>query len=189
MRRDRGLTLVEMLVIVAMLAVMLGILLPAITRAQAMASRTVCLENLRSMGRAMDRWSAGHEGVFPRARYLASPIINSDPNPPLNVVLISQLSAVTDVFHCPGDAAWLYQTCGISYFYNFYLSGQRTDWIGTLINPGQSPAEVPTCWDADNTSFSTLRGTIEVPRFHEVRCSLFADGHSDVLADDATPFF
>ncbi len=185
----RGLTLVEMLVVVAMLAVMLGVLLPAITRAQAMAHRTVCLSNLRSIGHALDTWSLAHDNQFPIARYLASPIINPDPNPPLNIALIHQLNAVTDVFHCPGDVAWLYQTCGISYFYNFYLSGQRTDWIGTLIDPGKTSAEVPVCWDADNTHFTTLRGRLDVPRFHEVRNSLFADGHADILADDSTPFF
>jgi len=184
-----GLTLVEMLVVVAILAAMLGILLPALTRARTLADRSECINHLAAMGLAIDSLTQDQGGALPKARYLAQPIISADPNPPLSVTLIGQLRAQPDVFHCPGDANYLYQYCGLSYFYNFALGGRPLATLNAGYLNRSEPAEIPLLWDADNTVFPTIQGTLAVPRFHEQRNSLFGDFHVDTLADDQTPFF
>jgi prepilin-type N-terminal cleavage/methylation domain-containing protein/prepilin-type processing-associated H-X9-DG protein len=48
--RRRGISLVELLVVMAVIAALMAILLPAVQSARAAARRTVCLNNLRNVG-------------------------------------------------------------------------------------------------------------------------------------------
>ena len=187
----RGLTLVEMLVVVAILAILLGILLPALTEARSQADRNGCMNNLYQIGAALDRFSEAHEGRLPVARSLAPPILDRSDNPPLMMKLIGQFRAGVgaNIFHCPGDKMFLYPVCGISYFYNSAVSGRSVASLADGISRWPSRSEVPLIWDADHNVYPSIQGTIEVPRFHEFRVSLFGDWHVDRLADEQTPMF
>lgn len=63
--RHRAFTLVELLVVVAILCLLLGILVPTLRRAKSLAVRTQCAINERQWGQALAAYAASNQMMFP----------------------------------------------------------------------------------------------------------------------------
>ncbi len=65
--KRKGFTLVELLVVIAIIALLMGILMPALSRVRQIAFRMVCGTNLSGIGKAMLIYSNDYDDEFPRA--------------------------------------------------------------------------------------------------------------------------
>src|SRR5215212_2164976 len=101
-RRVWGFTLVELLVVIGIIAVLIGLLLPALNRAREQSKRAGCLANLRTLGQSMIIYANSFKDRLPNS------------NPPntaydydaINFVLVSfarDYVGSAGVFHCPSD--------------------------------------------------------------------------------------
>lgn len=66
-RRQPGFTLVELLVVVAIIALLLGILVPALGKAREAARRSVALSNVSQLAKAAFAYTVENNDVFPDA--------------------------------------------------------------------------------------------------------------------------
>ncbi len=78
MKRIKGFTLIEMLVVVAIIALLIAILLPSLQKARELSRQTACSANIRSIGTTLYIYQGDNLDIFPTAPYQTPP---SEPNP------------------------------------------------------------------------------------------------------------
>jgi prepilin-type N-terminal cleavage/methylation domain-containing protein/prepilin-type processing-associated H-X9-DG protein len=64
-----GFSLLELLVVVAIMVILAGLLLPVLARAKARAKRIQCISNLRQIGIAAQMYTVDNSGLYPFADY------------------------------------------------------------------------------------------------------------------------
>src|SRR3954462_4793608 len=69
MRQVRAFTLVELLVVIGIVAMLVGILLPVLSRARESARRVACASNMRQLATALVMYANDNHQRFPAAAY------------------------------------------------------------------------------------------------------------------------
>ena len=64
-RKHEAFTLVELLVVIGIIALLISILLPSLTKARQSAVRLSCMSNLRQVGASIIMYSNDNKGLFP----------------------------------------------------------------------------------------------------------------------------
>jgi len=78
-RCGRGFSLIELLVVVAVVALLMGLLLPSLTRARRLTRTAVCLSNLRQLGHAFHMYAADYDQRCMPLAYWSAEIIGAGP--------------------------------------------------------------------------------------------------------------
>lgn len=120
MRRDRAFTLIELMVVIAIVALLISILLPALGKAKASARRTVCAAQLKDIGVGLRVYLGGNRDRLPYVSQL--PSVGSFPLDKkaisINWVLREEVPE-PQTFHCPNDLDGISRISlneGVSYF-------------------------------------------------------------------------
>ncbi len=66
-RRSGGFTLIELMIVIAIIAILAAILVPNFIRARAQGQLTACKSNLKNIGTAMEMYSTDWSGKYPSA--------------------------------------------------------------------------------------------------------------------------
>lgn len=64
----KGFTLIELMIVIAIIAILAAILVPNFVKARAQGQLTACKSNLKNIGTAAEMYSADHNGRYPTAQ-------------------------------------------------------------------------------------------------------------------------
>jgi prepilin-type N-terminal cleavage/methylation domain-containing protein len=143
MSKQRGFTLVEMLIVLAIVGVLAAIIYP-LTRSFIGRSReAACLGNLRSLGVALQTHLQEHNDIMPVME--TGRASKASDVPVLDTVLLPYLETPV-VFHCPADKEQFEKT-GTSYSWNSYQSGRH---VSRLYFFGIRPDNIPLITDKES---------------------------------------
>ncbi len=120
MSKRRGFTLIEVLVVVAIIALLISILIPSLSEARRVSKKTVCLHNLHDIGIAAHAYLTTNQDTFPYiARFPSTEVsvamtVGRDPYVPIPVALRRETGGNgqgADAYKQPNyDAALLKET-------------------------------------------------------------------------------
>jgi prepilin-type N-terminal cleavage/methylation domain-containing protein/prepilin-type processing-associated H-X9-DG protein len=119
MMKHRGFTLMELLIVVAVIATLAGIGFPLARSVLAKSREAACLTRLRSLGVALEGYLQDHNRILPELAMGRSS--RGGDTPVLETVLLPY-AGTPDAFRCPQDDREFARS-GSSYFWNHLQSG------------------------------------------------------------------
>lgn len=102
MHKNKGFTLIEIMVVIAIIITLAGLLMPALNKARRQAKRVECINNLRQIGIALNSYALDNDEKFPTSlqalvdnKYLSSEEMLYCPERKNDIALYRYKSPVT----------------------------------------------------------------------------------------------
>jgi prepilin-type N-terminal cleavage/methylation domain-containing protein/prepilin-type processing-associated H-X9-DG protein len=145
MFRRSAFTLVELLVVVAVIGVLVALLLPAVQAARGSARRSQCASNMRQIGLAIHQYADAHRGRFPKMWH------EEDIKKTWIFALAPHLESVDEIRLCPEDHKRIERESdrSTSYAMNGYL--REATEKERLVYPETVPDFVDELYDLPET--------------------------------------
>lgn len=112
-RRRGGFTLIELMIVIAIIAILAAILVPNFIRARAQGQLTACKSNLKNIGTAMEMYSTDWSGKYPDDGGIRAALT------PNYLKTIPECPAAgSDVYDLTTDPANAYNTANFTDYYH-----------------------------------------------------------------------
>lgn len=151
--KPRGFTLIELLIVVTIIAALIGIGYPLSRSIMEKSREANCLNNLRSLGVALQTYIQEHGNTLPELA--AGRASKTEEIPVLDVVLLPYLES-PDAFHCPADFKQFVKS-GSSYLWNSTQNGRpisQLSFFGIKDRPDKIPLITDKeAWHPHGTNF------------------------------------
>jgi prepilin-type N-terminal cleavage/methylation domain-containing protein len=180
--RQRAFTLIELLVVISIIALLVSILLPSLSKAKMLAKEVSCRASLKAIGTGWVMYREDYPGFIPNAVHL--------PVPPLEVNEVSIVDVLAppyapiEAWKCPADDVNYFEDYGTSYMYLPQIDTLQDaaglgNYDAALLVFEELSEEHPDKWAiiSDAESFHPS------PTDPDRRMTAYHDGHVDWLVD------
>ena len=141
----KAFTLIEMLVVIAIIGILAALLLPALAAAREKARRTGCLNNLKQMGIAYESYNADYSGY-----YFSNPAYGGSQSD----VKLNEEQGVYDAITPDGEVQWVATFSG----YGFHQSRANVSYWRTIGFASKAWTGLP--WTAGNLNAAPINAGI-----------------------------
>lgn len=128
----RGFTVTELVVVVAIVAILAAVAVPVYQGVAARGRSAHCMGNLKQIGMAMNLYLGDNNMTMPTM--VAARESKVDKEPALDTELLEYVSG-PEVFRCVGDYERIWNDTGTSYFWNSLLNGQKSGRLELMGRP------------------------------------------------------
>lgn len=145
-RHIPGFTLVELLIVIAIIATLVGIGVPFSRSMIGKGREAACLGNLRSIGVGLQSYLSDHNQKLPIL--VLGRTSKQSSEEVLETVLLEYVGGDEDTFHCPADAEHFEKT-GSSYNWNFTQNGLHISQV-SFMGIDNRPETIPLITDKES---------------------------------------